>query len=206
MPTLEQMAASLYAPQPAPKPPAATPAEAVEAFPALAPAAPAVPTAPPATQPKPPSLVEAGEVIYGNVAPTRNFVDWEEPPAVASEMELHAPVGLLDTSDAGRGVLGRLREGLAEAGAGRTLAAELFADAVRAEQGAEFKISRTSAEADLRREFGASYDAKVAAAQSVVAEVAKKCPEIYDFLNRTGLGNDPGFIRKVAAAAGRRRR
>lgn len=40
---------------------------------------------------------------------------------------------------------------------------------------------------------------------AMVQQVAQRCPEIVPFLEQTGLGNDPAFIQKVAAAASRKR-
>ena len=136
---------------------------------------------------------------------TRGLVDWSEPAAQAAEYDLQAPPGVLDASDEGRAALGRLREGLAEAGAGPTLARELFGDAIRAHQEGRPVASRERAEAELRSHFGARYDAEVAAARGLVQRAAAKCPDIIPFLERTGLGNDPTFIRKLAARAARAR-
>ena len=212
MPSLEEVAAAMYAGMPSkpaaaavstPQPPlnvAATPPSPTPAAPAAAMLAP-----PAETAPEPPPS-EPGEAIYGGTAPTRGFVDWEEPASTAADYELIAPRGLLDTSEAGRAAMDRLRDGFAEAGAGQTLAKELFADAVMAQQGAQFKVSMQSAEADLRRQLGSGYEAKIAAARGLIQRVAQRAPEIVPFLERTGLGNDPAFIQKVVAAAGRRGR
>jgi hypothetical protein len=47
--------------------------------------------------------------------------------------------------------------------------------------------------------LGADADALVADAKEVVAKAEKSWPGIKDFLNRTGLGNDPATIRFLAA-------
>jgi hypothetical protein len=189
---------------PMPRATAAAPAPAAPGNVAQLAAAPSAP-AEPAPAPDPATAAqERAERQYG--APTQGAVDWNEPAAQAADYQLQAPAGVLDMSPVGQDALARLREGFAEAGAGKTLAAELFSDAVRAQQGQSFTVGRASAEADLRREWGGRYDAKVAAAQGLIRRVATRCPEVVGFLERTGLGNDPAFIRKIAAAAARRGR
>lgn len=183
---------------------------AAAAAPVATPVAPAEPVTPPGPAPvrtadaMAEALEERAAALYAP-APTRGLVDWNEPPAQPAEYQFQAPPGVLDTSDAGRAALDRLRQGLAEAGAGRTLAKELFSDAVRAQQEGRRPMSRDAAEAELRQQFGARYEAKVAAARDLVQRAARRCPEIVPFLERTGLGNSPEFVRKLAAVAGRRR-
>jgi hypothetical protein len=52
--------------------------------------------------------------------------------------------------------------------------------------------------------FGKNTEAKIAAAQSVVAAAAVKWPGIKDWLEKSGMGNDPKLIQRLAARAERR--
>lgn len=141
--------------------------------------------------------------IYASVV-TRGSVDWMEPAAEPGQFDLQAPYGLLDRSEEGQAALTRLRDGLAAAGAGVTVARELFGDAIRAAQDTRWVVPREQAETELRQHFGTRYDAQVGAAQALIQRAAARCPEIILFLEQTGLGNSPEFIRKLAVAAGKR--
>lgn len=185
MPTPAPAAVVAVAPVP---PPAPAPAATVEA-------------APPAAADRAP--ISAAD-FYAPVV-TRGSVDWTEPTAEPGQFDMQAPYGLLDQSDEGQAALARLRDGLAAAGAGVTVARELFGDAIRAAQDTRWVVPREQAETQLREHFGARYDAQIDAAQALVQRAAARCPEIIPFLESTGLGNSPEFIRKLAAAAGRRR-
>ena len=175
-------------------------------------AAPTAPVAQPApVAPAPPASSSAedvrvpAEAMYAPVL-TRGLVQWDEAPAAPEQFELPAAPGVLDYSEEGRAAMARLRDGLAAAGAGVTVARELFGDAVRAQQDARWVVSRENAEQQLRQHFGARYEAQVEAARGLVQRAAARCPEIIPFLERTGLGNSPEFVRKLAAAAGKRAR
>ncbi|MGI4798432.1 MAG: hypothetical protein ACRYF2_04050 [Janthinobacterium lividum] len=185
-----------------PTPAAPTAAAAIPVPVAPAPAVvPSVPAALPAAVDQEP--VSAAD-IYAPVL-TRGSVDWTEPTAEPGQFDLQAPYGLLDQSDEVRAALARLRDGLAAAGAGVTVARELFGDAIRAAQDTRWVVPREQAETQLRQHFGARYDAQVGAAQALVQRAAARCPKIIPFLEQTGLGNSPEFIRKLAVAAGKRR-
>lgn len=56
----------------------------------------------------------------------------------------------------------------------------------------------------LVESYGDRADAKLAAAKSYIDDVAKTYPGIRDFLNKTGLGNDPAMLRFAIQAAERR--
>ena len=203
--TLEQAAAAMYR-----RPEDAAPAPAPAAPTRAAPAAPAARAA----DPQPAAAAdqqeheEAAEAMYA-AATTRTLVDWSEPGAKAADYVLSAPdTRTIDTSPDGKAAMARLRTSFEEAGAGRTLAREIFDDALRAgqaHQNGDTRISQTSAVADLRRELGSSYEKKVAAAQGLIQRASQANPDIIPFLERTGLGNNKEFILKVIAAAGRRR-
>lgn len=203
--------ASTRSPQDTPAtPPASAPAAAPDPFAGLRTPepAPAAPAAPPANVPKPEpmDLDDRAEAIYGHAVPTRGQVDWSEPAAEPAEYRLEAPPGMLDTSDEGKAAMDRLRSGFAEAGAGQTIARELFADAVRFQQGGAARTSKDTAEAQLRQQYGSKFDARMGEARALIQRVAQRCPEIITFLETTGLGNDPSFVRKVVAAGRRNRR
>ena len=177
---------------------------------AAAPAAPVAQPAPVATvAPAPPASSPAedvrdpAEALYAPVL-TRGLVQWDEAPAAPEQFELPAAPGVLDYSEEGRAAMARLRDGLAAAGAGVTVARELFGDAIRAAQDTRWVVPRHQAETQLRQHFGALYEAQVGAAQALVQRAAARCPEIIPFLESTGLGNSPEFIRKLAVAAGKR--
>ncbi len=56
-----------------------------------------------------------------------------------------------------------------------------------------------TAEAALRRRWGADYDAKIDKANGVLRAIGNE--EIFDLLNRSGLANDEYLIRQLAALA-----
>ncbi|WP_298372671.1 hypothetical protein [Azospirillum sp.] len=58
----------------------------------------------------------------------------------------------------------------------------------------------------LRQKFGAGADAKIAAARATIERAAEKWPQVYDFLDRSGLANSPRLIEQLAAHAERRAR
>lgn len=61
-------------------------------------------------------------------------------------------------------------------------------------------------EAALRREYGADYEANMAAARKLTADIVARSPAIRRHLRDTGLQNDASFIRAVVASAKRRAR
>ena len=213
MATREEALASADAPERAAQAFYARAAAQAQPFPVAQAAEPAsTPAAAPASasEPQPVEAPRTAEEraadLYGPSAPTRGYVDWAEPAAQARDYDLTAPAGVLDTSEAGQAAMTRLRDGFAEAGAGKTLAAELFQDAVRSRDGGFFPVSREMAERDLRQHYGRRYEAQLTAAKGLIQQVAQRCPEIISFLERSRLGDNPEFIRKVVAAAAVARR
>ena len=161
--------------------------------------------------PTPPQAPEAGtappsgaELLYQDQPPTiSGMVQWSEPPA-ASAAEIKFDVSLhdhADTSPAGDAARAKLAEAMVAAGAGPTLAREFFADAARAAKPGYQRTTAEACTAQLREQWGARYDAKMAGVMQLVRTAAAVDPQIGDFLRSTGLGNDPAFIRKLAARA-----
>ncbi|WP_149537517.1 hypothetical protein [Siccirubricoccus phaeus] len=138
---------------------------------------------------------------------TRGYVDWQEAAAERpADYDLAAPPGTLrDGTPEGQAAEARFRTALMEAGLGRTQAAELWQDALAAQASTAPRRTMEQAEAELRKGWGARYETKLAAARGAITKAAQTSPEIMEFLERTGLGNDPRFIRKVAAMAARRK-
>lgn len=56
----------------------------------------------------------------------------------------------------------------------------------------------------LRQKFGADADAKVEAARGVIERAAQRWPGVWDFLDRSGLGDSPRLIEQLAIRAARR--
>jgi hypothetical protein len=96
-------------------------------------------------------------------------------------------------------------DAMAAAGAGQWVARELWGDYARA-VAHPITTSEADAMAELRRTWGRQTDAKIALARGAIAEMQARYPGTVEALNRTGLGNDPAFIRKIAARASRRGR
>lgn len=183
-----------------------TPAAAVEppSPAAVVPPVAVIADAPPATPAEQADeRLAALQGLYAPV-PTRGLVEWDEPAAAVGQFDLQAPIDLLDQTPDGKAALNRLRDGFAAAGAGVTIARELFGDAILAQQDPRWTVSQETAETQLRQHFGGRYEAQVEGARALVQRAAARCPEIIPFLERTGLGNSPEFIRKLAAAASKR--
>ncbi|WP_233850450.1 hypothetical protein [Paraburkholderia sp. HD33-4] len=66
---------------------------------------------------------------------------------------------------------------------------------------AALKQPVTTNQAGAMAALGDNADTTVAAARAVVAQASTKYPGLKDFLNRTGLGNDPSVIRYLASKA-----
>ncbi|HVC59991.1 MAG TPA: hypothetical protein VND19_06460 [Acetobacteraceae bacterium] len=180
-------------------------------YPSAAPAAPAAPETTPPLAPAPPQAPEAGtappsnaHLLYLDQPPTLSgLVQWSEPPA-ASAAEIKLDISMYDhadTSPAGDAARAKLAEAMVAAGAGPTLAREFFADAARAARPGYQRTTAEACTAQLREQWGARYEAKMAGAMQLVRTAAAVDPQIGDFLRSTGLGNDPAFIRKLAARA-----
>jgi hypothetical protein len=107
------------------------------------------------------------------------------------------------------GELDQVKAAFVSAGIGSTLAnalaeqgKEVFRNGpMPADQAAAMEVSTM---AELNRKWGSKAPAKIAAAQSVIAEAAKSWPGIVEYLNASGLGNDPKLIARLAARAERR--
>lgn len=196
---LEQMASRLYGGMSAatPAPPAAPPL----------PSAPAQQEAPPpATDSSDPGAAfsDTADALFPTMVPTNGYVDWNEPPAQPAEYELAEPEGteFRDYTPEGQAAEQRFRMALAEVGIGRTAAEEFWKDALAAQhRPAPTSRDMAAAERELRAAWGNRYEAKIGAARALVQQVARTSPEALEYLNRTGLGNDPAFIRKVVAWA-----
>jgi len=72
----------------------------------------------------------------------------------------------------------------------------------RSEETIEAKGAET--EAALMKEWGHDAEKMVRAAQTVLKEAAKSIPNLIDMVNRTGLGNDITFVRRLAYIGKRR--
>ncbi|MGR0183717.1 hypothetical protein [Azospirillum aestuarii] len=157
-----------------------------------------------ASKPQPaasPPENQAANALYGDL-PQGDGVRYDEPiPDQAETILVDLPEDIASTATAEEMAL--VKAGLHAAGIGHTLARSLVNQAVEALR-SPVTITPEQAEATLRQKFGASADAKIAAAQQVVADAAKKWPQVYDFLEQTGLINSPKLIEQLAARAARR--
>ncbi|HTJ91243.1 MAG TPA: hypothetical protein VL356_13845 [Acidocella sp.] len=153
----------------------------------------------PATEQEPAQRTAAS--LYGSSVETRGHVDWREAAAkTAAEIQLHTTfMPHADKSPEGDAARAKLAEAFVAAGAGQTVARELFADAAAAAKPGYTPPSAAAAEAELRQLWGSQYETKINGAAELVRKAAAVDPSITEFLERTGLGNDPKFIRKVAA-------
>lgn len=77
-----------------------------------------------------------------------------------------------------------------------------FIDAARS----PIRTTPEAAQAALADAWGTQADAKLAAAQNFINDMATRWPSVRDMLRQTGLGNDPAFIKQVAAWAAQRRK
>lgn len=193
-------AARLY-PDHVAAPPTATATEAGPVLPAGQASAqgandPAVPDAPAA-----PERATPGQALYADLVPTHGRVDFAEPVVPPEQIKLQVPMGW-DNGPEAQAERAQFVEALADAGAGRTMAREVWADIAQA-AARPVTVTQEAAMADLRKAWGPAADAKLAAARGLVAKVADRYPGAIEFLERTGLGNDPAFIRKLAARAAR---
>lgn len=130
---------------------------------------------------------------------TRGYVKFDEPAlADPASLEILIPGDLANPDPA---ATDRLRAAFVAAGAGPTTAREILADAVAAARQGTSANAPDSTLAELRRSWGNQTEARLAAARDLVRRATAHDPDIPDFLARTGLGNDAGFIRKLAARA-----
>jgi hypothetical protein len=163
-------------------------------------AAPAAETAQEAPPAKP---APAAELLYPDKPVTRGFVDFAEAPAAPGSINLDLSIieSGPDMTPEGDKQRADLVAAFEAAGAGRTLAQEVFLDAFAASKPAFRRVSQEAGTAELKALWGDRYEAKVAAARALVAKAAEKNPQVIPFLNQTKLGNGPKFIRKLAARA-----
>jgi hypothetical protein len=137
-----------------------------------------------------------GATLYGEPAATS-----------ADNLRLEVPSDLQARDAEGQAAaaadLALVRDAFVAAGAGATTAKAIFADAIRAARAGTLNIDPVKTMDELRSTWGAATDSKIAAARALVAKAAEKAPGIIEFLERTRLGDDPAFIRKLAARAAR---
>ena len=206
---LSAAAAALY-PSHGPSPAAASPAPAQPAAAALYPShgpSPATPSPAPAQPvPAPAAIPPSGPdatALYGDVIEGTGHVRWGEPVASPGEIKLPAVDGIAEpmaTPDGQR----IIAEALSAAGAGQSTAAELYNYAAAAMRPGYVASEAAKTESALRAAWGGSYARNLAAVQAAVATAAAKDPSLPAFLDRTGLGNDAGLIRRIAARVARK--
>jgi hypothetical protein len=160
----------------------------------------------PGTETPPAGPSSAADLLYPEKPATRGFVDFGELPAEPGTMLLDTSiiekVGTgIDMSAQGEKERADLIAAFEHAGAGQSLAQEVYLDAFYASRPTYKQISQEAGVAELKALWGDRYDAKVAAARELVRKAAEKNPQVTEFLNQTKLGNDPKFIRKLAARA-----
>lgn len=160
--------------------------------------APVVATPAPASQPSGPDA----SALYGDVVPGTAHIRWDEPAASSSAIKLTAPDGIDDHMATAEGQL-IIAGALSAAGAGPTVAAELYSHAASALRPGYAPSSAAASEAALRSAWGSSYERNLSGVRAAVQAAAAKDPSLPAFLDRTGLGNDPRFIRLIAARVAR---
>ena len=154
-------------------------------------------------EPPPPEEETLAQRMYGDTATVNGHVEWaEDAVADVAHYDLAEMPVELRNPDAAAYAAGQaqFREGLLAAGAGPSLARELWDDAIRAERN-PIETSVADATAELRNRWGPKAEAKVAAARDLLGKAIAKCPEIKTALERTGLGNDVNFIVKLSKRA-----
>lgn len=202
---------SMKPPEPA-KPPAAEPAKAAGA--AAAPVGSQVAAGGDA------GVSESGNDAAGDAAAsapveelpefiaTAHPVAWGEPAAdaamirdVLEEVAPMDPEATVPDRNARRAFAAALEQ----VGVGQTVAREIFSDIATFNE-RPFTGTSEQAAAALDRIWGDAASEHLAAAKGVIVEVEKAYPGVKDFLNSSGLGNNPAFIRKIAAFAHARAR
>ena len=155
------------------------------------------------TEAEPPVNDRPAMSLYGDNVETKHPVKWDEPAAKnVEDIKLHTSfMDHADLSPEGDAARANLAKAFVAAGAGPTVARELFADAARAAKDGYNASTAESTEAELRELWGSQYATKIAGAVELVQKAAAADPSIVEFLERTGLGNDPKFIRKIANRA-----
>lgn len=165
--------------------------------------------APQPGQPPAAARPDPATALYDEDVPTAGFVNWREPAGDVMDVARAIDPTLLPRDAPGRAVEGEaarqtLAKALYAAGAGPTVARELWGMAVQANRGGYSKVSEADSLSALRGAWGAGFDANMALVRGAVAEAAKRDPSIIRYLNETGLGNDPRLIRTIHARLTRR--
>jgi hypothetical protein len=185
------------------------PAPPQPAAPARVQAAPVAAAAPtvPATAAKPESNgPSAAELLYGDLP--QDGIQYGEPVLDRPEaVPLDLPKDMAAAAQAGE--LDLVRHAFVDAGIGHQLANALVEDAkaaylagpMPADKVAAMEVSTMAA---LTKKWGSKTEAKIAAAQSVIADAAVRWPGIKDWLEQSGMGNCPKLIQRLAARAERR--
>ncbi len=158
---------------------------------------------PPAPAPAPSS---AAASTPGVVDERRNFfsdVRALEPPPT-SALDYAAMRRVPDDVTVGDG-LPRALEAAAKSGIGMTAMSGFWNAYLDAER-SPIQTTSDAARAALSQTYGAKVDAKLATAAQFIDDVAARWPGVKAMLIRTGLGNDPAFIRQIVACAEQRRR
>jgi hypothetical protein len=188
-------------------PPRQEPAQAVSAPSATTPAAETVAPASEAPIAAETGTEEEAAKPFVEIPETRLNVAWDEPKASPGSVTL-APLARdegWDLSTKGEAERSTAADAMIAAGAGSTFAQEVFRDVAAAYRPDFQRVTPEASIGQLQKEWGANYAVNIAAAQALVQKAAVKDPSIISHLERTGLGNDPAFIRKLAAYAARRR-
>jgi hypothetical protein len=151
--------------------------------------------------PTPAEQPGAERQLYDDAPPTSRKVEWDEAAvAKADEIVLdHSLYAHAEKGEEGDKARAKLAEAFAAAGAGPTIAAEIYADAARAARETYKPTSTEDAATELRELWGDQFQSKIDACRQLVQRAAAADPSIIGFLDKTGLGNDPRFIRKIAA-------
>lgn len=192
----------------APPAPAAAPSAApngADAAPAPAESAPAPVTGAPAAAAEADAPTPA-PVAPGAVDERRNFFADVRAiePAPSSPLDYAAMRRAPDDVYIGDG-LPRALDAAAKSGIGMTAMSGFWNAYLDAER-SPIQTTSDAARAALSQTYGAKVDAKLATAADFINDVAARWPGLKPMLNRTGLGNDPAFIRQVVACAEQRRR
>ena len=172
--------------------PAAQPAKATWQAPdSTAPAKPA--------QPEPPA--SPAEAIYAE--PMKSFAD---VVAATPLPEGDAEAAGFDTGDEGKAAREAVRTAFLATGASKAETAELWGIAVEAARPDATMPDHDAARAELMREWGSNYDARLASVRTFFKGVARKHPAVEAEVRKLGLDNSPAFLKALHRAAQRRGR
>lgn len=153
-----------------------------------------------------PDIAADADTLYAEEPETIEHVRWDEPPAEAGELR-EVIEKALTGSDAfdPRADLPTLANAFSTVGVGQTFAREAMMHAVYAASDTYEPMEPAQVVGELRKSWGRNYDKNLTRIQAAVRAANDKDPRIMQFLNRTGLGNDLAFIKKVHASLRRRR-